>query len=296
MTISQAITDFLAYLQFEKRSSHHTISAYQNDLSDFQKFLETEFETNQLSEISFSIIRSWIAFLSESGIKNRSISRKISSLKSCFRFLQKTGKISENPMAKISSPKVSKRLPVFVDESSLELHKSVPDEDLSFETAQKWLIIELFYQTGIRRAELINLKVNDVDFSQKQLKVLGKRNKERIIPFSDKLSELFKEHLRRKEEKGLSGEFLFQIKNDKKLTEKWVYNVVKQELNKITTLSKKSPHVLRHTFATHLLNHGADINAVKELLGHANLSATQIYTHNTIEKLRKVYKSAHPRA
>lgn len=296
MTISQAITDFLAYLQFEKRSSHHTISAYQNDLSDFQKFLETEFETNQLSEISFSIIRSWIAFLSESGIKNRSIARKISSLKSCFRFLQKNGKISENPMAKISSPKVSKRLPVFVDESSLELHKSVPDEDLSFETAQKWLIIELFYQTGIRRAELINLKVNDVDFSQKQLKVLGKRNKERIIPFSDKLSELFKEHLRRKEEKGLSGEFLFQIKNDKKLTEKWVYNVVKQELNKITTLSKKSPHVLRHTFATHLLNHGADINAVKELLGHANLSATQIYTHNTIEKLRKVYKSAHPRA
>jgi integrase/recombinase XerC len=286
-------SQFIQYISSEKRFSEHTVKSYTTDISQFQDYLSSEFDiTNKVDEISFQIIRSWIAFLLERGITPRSVNRKISTLKTYFKFLLRAGVLSENPMLKVIAPKSKKRLPVFIEEDQIEtLLNEVEFED-GFIGERNKLIIELFYVTGIRLSELINIKITAIDFENNLVKVLGKRNKERLIPLTVNMLEgltnfIKKHHL---------NHFLFTNLDGNKLYTKLVYRVVSKYIGKISSVNKKSPHILRHTFATHMLNNGADINAIKELLGHANLSATEVYTHNTIEKLKSVYKQAHPRA
>lgn len=285
---------FLQYLQYEKRFSNHTLIAYTNDLRQFLEYLDTTYQIKQLSEISHIIIRSWVVSLMEQKITARSVNRKITTLKTYYKFLLRQSIVTENPMLKIQSPKTSKRLPVFVEKDKMDLLLDHTDFDPGFKGQRDKLIIELFYATGIRLTELINLRHKDVDMSKCQLKVLGKRNKERIIPFSDELKRQL-EHYSEIKPGGNEG-YLFINPKGKKINEKFAYRIVNRYLSGVTTIGKKSPHVLRHTFATHMLNNGADLNAIKELLGHANLSATQVYTHNTVEKLKNIHKQAHPKA
>ena len=284
---------FITYLSSEKRFSEHTIKSYTTDLKQFTDFLCDEFQIiDKIDEIRFQIIRTWIASLLEKGISPRSVNRKISTLKSYFKFLIREGVILENPMIKLVAPKSKKRLPVFIEEEQISsLLNEVQFED-GFTGERNKLIIELFYVTGIRLSELINIKILDVNFQSQVIKVLGKRNKERLIPLSSNMLEELKNFI----DKYQIGYFLFTNEDGKKLYTKLVYRIVNKYIGKISSVNKRSPHILRHTFATHMLNNGADINAIKELLGHANLSATQVYTHNTIEKLKTVYKQAHPRA
>ncbi|MBT5273434.1 MAG: tyrosine-type recombinase/integrase [Flavobacteriales bacterium] len=284
---------FIKYLSAEKRFSEHTITSYSTDLDQFSIFLSEEYQiSNEVSEISFQIVRSWIASLLEKGVTPRSVNRKISTLKTYFKFLIRENVISESPMLKIVAPKSKKRLPVFIEENQIEKLLNEVEFDEGFIGERDKLIIELFYVTGIRLSELINIKIFDINFSNSLIKVLGKRNKERLIPLSinivNELQTFVKKH-------NLNN-YLFTNLGGTKVYTKLVYRVVKKYIGKISSVNKKSPHILRHTFATHMLNNGADINAIKELLGHANLSATQVYTHNTIEKLKTVYKQAHPRA
>ncbi len=286
---------FLEYIKDERRFSPHTVLAYKNDLKQFFAFL-TEMEIQEINEINHSIIRSWIIQLIEHKISNRSINRKLSTLKSYFRHLIKEGVIEENPMHKVLSPKTAKRLPIFLEESSMDLLLDEIDFGKGFIASRDKLIIELFYSTGMRLSELINLKLNDINSYDKSLKVLGKRNKERIIPLNNIVYNHIEEYLIKKKEETSQGDFLFVTEKGGKVYEKLVYRLVNSYLSKVTTLTKKSPHVLRHTFATHMLNNGADLNAIKEILGHSNLAATQIYTHNTIDKLKSIYKQAHPKA
>jgi integrase/recombinase XerC len=284
---------FIKYLTAEKRFSEHTITSYSTDLDQFSIFLSEEYQiSNEVSEISFQIVRSWIASLLEKGVTPRSVNRKISTLKTYFKFLIRENVILESPMLKIVAPKSKKRLPVFIEENQIENLLNEVEFDEGFIGERDKLIIELFYVTGIRLSELINIKIFDINFSNSLIKVLGKRNKERLIPLSinivNELQTFVKKH-------NLNN-YLFTNLGGTKVYTKLVYRVVKKYIGKISSVNKKSPHILRHTFATHMLNNGADINAIKELLGHANLSATQVYTHNTIEKLKTVYKQAHPRA
>jgi len=284
---------FITYLSSEKRFSDHTVKSYTTDLKQFTSFLSSEFQiTDEINEISFQIIRTWIASLLEKGINPRSVNRKISTLKTYFKFLIREGELIENPMMKLVAPKSKKRLPVFIEEGQiLSLLNEVKFEE-GFVGQRNKLIIELFYVTGIRLSELINIKISDVDFNNQSIKVLGKRNKERIIPLSPNVVSDLNIFIENKHQ----NNYLFTNLEGKKLYNKLVYRLVSKYIGEISSVNKKSPHVLRHTFATHMLNNGADINAIKELLGHANLSATQVYTHNTIEKLKTVYKQAHPRA
>lgn len=284
---------FLEYLQYEKRFSAHTVLAYSTDLDQFYSYLKDAYSVDQLSQIEHLIIRSWIVSMMDSGVSSRTVNRKITTLKTFYKFLLRRGLVMENPMLKITSPKTSKRLPVFVEKEKMDNLLDMVQFDDENGLRDK-LILELFYATGMRLSELINLKQKDVDLVANQLKVLGKRNKERIIPFGNELGKKIEEYLAAKESH--SGEFLMEGKEGKKLSEKLVYTIVKKYLSQVTTIEKRSPHVLRHTFATHMLNNGADLNAIKELLGHANLSATQIYTHNTVEKLKNIHKQAHPKA
>ena len=284
---------FIKYLSAEKRFSANTITSYSTDLDQFSIFLSEEYQIfDEVSEISFQIVRSWIASLLEKGVNPRSVNRKISTLKTYFKFLIREKVISESPMLKIVAPKSKKRLPVFIEENQIESLLNEVEFDEGFIGERDKLIIELFYVTGIRLSELINIKIFDINFSNSLIKVLGKRNKERLIPLSinivNELQTFVKKH-------NLNN-YLFTNLGGTKVYTKLVYRVVKKYIGKISSVNKKSPHILRHTFATHMLNNGADINAIKELLGHANLSATQVYTHNTIEKLKTVYKQAHPRA
>ena len=284
---------FIKYLSAEKRFSEHTITSYSTDLDQFSIFLFEEYQiSEEVTEISFQIVRSWIASLLEKGVTPRSVNRKISTLKTYFKFLIRENVISESPMLKIIAPKSKKRLPVFIEENQIENLLNEVEFDEGFIGERDKLIIELFYVTGIRLSELINIKIFDINFSNSLIKVLGKRNKERLIPLSinivNELQTFVKKH-------NLNN-YLFTNLGGTKVYTKLVYRVVKKYIAKISSVNKKSPHILRHTFATHMLNNGADINAIKELLGHANLSATQVYTHNTIEKLKTVYKQAHPRA
>ena len=289
------IQDFINYIQAEKKFSPHTVSAYSSDFNDLNFFLkENGFEFNPL-EINAQLIRSWIAFLIEKGESARTVNRKLSSLKSLYKYLLKLGLCTENPLLKIQSLKTAKRLPVFIEESKMQDLSSLHQLNDKIPIHER-LLIEILYQTGIRRSELINLKVNAIDFHNLSIKVLGKRNKERIIPISSELSKLISAYISYKNLKGFQNDTLIYSEKGKPISEKQLYLTVKKNLNYVTTSEKRSPHVLRHTFATHLLNNGADINAVKELLGHSSLAATQVYTHNTIEKLKKVYKQAHPRA
>lgn len=284
---------FINYLSSEKRFSVHTITSYANDVNQFALFLSTEYQiTSDISDVNFQIVRSWIASLLEHGVAPRSVNRKISTLKTYFKFLIREGIISESPMLKVVAPKSKKRLPVFVEENQIELLLNEVEFDDGFIGERDKLIIELFYITGIRLSELINIKISDINFDNDLIKVLGKRNKERLIPLSVRIVK----ELRFFIEKYKIGNYLFTNLGGTKVYTKLVYRVVNKYIGKISSINKKSPHILRHTFATHMLNNGADINAIKELLGHANLSATQVYTHNTIEKLKSVHKQAHPRA
>jgi integrase/recombinase XerC len=293
------IPDFINYIEFERRYSEHTLNSYRRDLDQFSRFLFDTFKVEKAKEINFVFIRSWIVELMEEGNSPRTVNRKISTLKSYFKYLVKMGEIQDNPVLKISGPKIRKKLPVFMDEKSMSL-LSHDELDLdSYSEVRDRLVVELFYTTGIRRAELIGLMTKDVDIDTGLIKVLGKRNKERLIPLHDSLLPLIDSYLSCKQKEGrlAAGEpYFFLTIKGKKMYPKLVYRIVNNYLSKVSTQKKKSPHVLRHTFATHMLNHGADLNAVKELLGHANLAATQIYTHNTIEKLKNVYKQAHPKA
>ena len=284
---------FLEFIQFEKRFSNHTLVAYSNDLEQFLSYLKITYEIKSTTEINHTIIRSWVVSLMEQKITPRSVNRKITTLKTFYKYLLRQNIVAENPMLKILSPKTSKRLPVFIEKEKMDtlLDDTMFDDD--FEGQRNKLIIELFYATGIRLSELINLKQSNVDLYLCQIKVLGKRNKERIVPFNSILKEQIEHYLKLKD--NINEDYLFINKNGKKLYEKFVYRIVNTYLTQITTANKKSPHVLRHTFATHMLNNGADLNAIKELLGHANLSATQIYTHNTVEKLKNIHKQAHPK-
>jgi integrase/recombinase XerC len=292
---NKQLNSFFDYLTYEKKYSIHTITSYKNDLFQFIEFINPQNEELPVSEINYQHIRAWVAELIKHKIAARSVNRKLSSLKSFFKYFQRQQIIEINPLSKISGPKTPKRLPVFVDEQQMEnLFLDVKFEE-GFNGQRDRLILDLLYQTGIRRSELTHLKETDVDLFNSTIKVLGKRNKERIIPISLQLKRNLETYLQVKQELNMSNMMLLISEKGNTLSEQAVYKSVKKYLSQVTTIQKKSPHVLRHTFATHLLNNGADINAVKDLLGHANLSATQVYTHNTIDKLKKSYKQAHPR-
>lgn len=295
-----AVRRFLAHLQYEKRYSAHTLRAYESDLDQFFNYLGVEYQIAAVTDITHFQIRSWIVSLIDAEVTPRSVNRKITTLKSFFRFLLREKLLEQSPMAKIQSPKVPKKLPAFIDENRMqELFDTVPFVS-GFPGLRDRTLLELFYGTGMRLSELVNLRDTDVNFSNQQVKVLGKRNKERIIPLSGTLSAVLKEYISVRavymNEHNASNDALFVDNRCNKVYPKFVYRTVKRYLGSVTTGDKKNPHILRHTFATHMLNHGAEINAVKELLGHSSLAATQVYTHNTIEKLKSIYKQAHPKA
>jgi integrase/recombinase XerC len=283
---------FIAYLKFEKRYSAHTLKAYERDLNDFLFYADIK-ELNEFSDLSVSYIRSWIVHLIEKGLKNRSVNRKLASLRSFYKWLVKQQIIESSPMAKVSGPKSEKHLPQFVNESELKLDKLKGLFEDNFEGKRDGLMFELFYQTGIRLSELIGLELDDVQ--QGQIKVLGKRNKERIIPISESLHKQIEEYLELRREKTQKTPQLLVLESGNKLYPAFAYRKINSYLGELTTLDKKSPHVLRHTFATHMLNRGTGLETLKDLLGHANLSATQIYTHNSFAKLNSIYSQAHPR-
>ena len=288
--------DYLSYLRYEKRYSEHTVIAYERDLNSFYSFCrENGFEDMALDHKS---IRLWVVNLLETNRTPRSVNRKISSLKNYIRYLIKEEKLSSDPLTRVIRPRTGKRNPVFIEED--RLNRILDDFSFGDDYAgvRDKLIIELLYQTGIRRSELISLTLSSFDLSAGTIRVMGKRSKERIIPVGGRLNLLIKNYLLLRNEKfpASSENYFFLTDSGDQVYAKLIYRVVSEFLKNVTTLDKKSPHVLRHSFATHLLNHGADLNAIKELLGHANLSATQVYTHNTFEKLKEVYKKAHPRA
>lgn len=293
-----SIQQFLDYLKFEKRYSQNTLIAYETDLVSFNDFLDKTYGMVGLADISQIHIRSWLAEMKSEGIHSKSLNRKISTLKSFFKFQLKQGLLDKTPMGKIISPKIDRKLPVFMKErETMELVKALNDSAEDWRSQNAKMLITIFYATGMRLSELINLKEKQVDFSNAQVKVLGKGNKERIIPLSQEILVFIKEYQQLKKNKfGEPGEELLITEKGKKLYPRYAWLLVNQYLGEASTLKKKSPHVLRHSFATHLMNNGADLNAVKELLGHSSLAATQVYTHNTIKKLKEVHKKAHPKA
>ncbi len=297
-TFSQYQEQYLNHIRFQKRYSSHTIVSYENDLSAFSNFLCKEYESPSINKIKTTYVRTWLADLKEKDISSKSINRKISSLRSFFTYLLKNEIVKLNPVTTIISPKMPKRLPQFVEEKDVYNLLGETNFSEGFKGLTEKLLLEILYNTGTRKAELINLREYNIDNSNSNIKVQGKGNKERIIPISKQLKEEIKFYIT--EKRRLIGRdeanFLLVSEKGKPLDPKYVYNIAKKYLTQVTTVSKKSPHILRHSFATHLMNNGADINAVKELLGHSSLAATQIYTHNSIEKLKDVYKNAHPKA
>lgn len=289
---------YIDYLKFEKRYSVHTIRSYQDDLIQFLDFLEIQFGELSLKEITHSFIRSWLASLKAQKLSSRSIIRKISSLRAFFKYQLKQGFIDKTPMTNVVAPKANKRLPNFVEQKDMNTlfrHLEFPD---TWKGKTDKLVITIFYNTGVRLSELINLKISQVNAGNHTLKILGKGNKERVIPVSSKLINAIQLYNKERdvELKKVETDCLLVTAKGKKLLPKGIYRAVKHYLSLITTIEKKSPHVLRHTIATHLTNNGADLNAIKELLGHSSIASTQIYTHNSIEKLKNVYKKAHPKA
>jgi integrase/recombinase XerC len=286
---------FLEYLSYEKHYSSLTITAYQNDLKQFESYLEKSFGIALLEVDSFQV-RSWVVQLKNDGMKNKTIHRKVSSVKSFFKFLLKIGEVEVNPTAKVALPKTESRLPDFVREEDMRrLLGQLEADVVDFDSLTRFVVFLLLYATGMRRAELINLKAEAVDLSSETIKVLGKRNKERIIPIEKNIQDKLRSYEQAKSEMGVAGLTFFVNSKGEKLTEKFVYQLVNNYLSMVPSLKKRSPHVLRHTFATQMLENGADLMAIKDLLGHESLSSTQVYTHNTIEKLKQVYKSAHPK-
>jgi integrase/recombinase XerC len=288
---------FLNHLQFERRLSKHTLFSYKTDLDQFFYHLDKNFRTDDLESIRFQHIRSWLINLMEMKRSPRTVNHKITVLKTFYKYLLRQNAVSHNPMLKIRSPKMSKRLTVFIQNSSMDVLLDNIEFGSDFGGVRNQLIIEIFYATGIRLTELIGLMQSNVDLYACTIKVLGKRNKERIIPFAGSLKSKMIKYLDIRQKMGFAdAEYFFITEKGDKMYEKLVYRVVNRYLSMVTTVKKKSPHVLRHTFATHMLNNGADINAIKELLGHSSLTATQVYTHNTVEKLKNIHKQAHPRA
>ncbi len=297
--MNQLSHPFIDYLKYEKRYSVHTVHAYRDDLDQFFSFLIVQFGETTLPGISSGYIRSWLAALKEQKITSKSINRKISTLKSFFKYQLRNGMLEKSPMVGINRPKSGRRLPVYVEEKDMNLlmnHVEFPDD---WKGKTDRLLIGMFYNTGVRLAELVSLKEGQLDLNSATIRVLGKGNKERMIPLSPTLiAEISQYQLAKRHLHGeglLRTETLFVNAKGKPLYVKYAYLAVKKWLSVVTTIDKKSPHVLRHSFATHLMNHGADLNAVKELLGHSSLAATQLYTHNSIEKLREVHKKNHPR-
>jgi len=294
-TFQSQIEEFSNYIQNERRLSPHTLTAYQTDLRQFQYFLEETLSLKSFTEGTYNEIRMWIIHLKENEISNRSINRKISTLKSLFKYFITKQKVKVNPMLKIIAPKQSKKLPVYFDQKLLNnlFNSEVFTND--FIGIRDILIMELLYGTGMRLAELINIKQTDID--NLEIKVLGKGNKERIIPITKNIASfisLYNEK-RKKEFTTRNNDFLLLTNKGDKLYEKFVYRIVNHYLGLVTNEKKKSPHTMRHSFATNMLNNGAQLHTIKEILGHANLSATQVYTHNTIERLKDAYKKFHPK-
>lgn len=290
------IASFLEYLSLEKKYSAHTLTAYKNDLTEFSVFLHAFYNQDNLLEVSYLQIRNWVVSLVDNDISNRTINRKISSLKSFYKFLQKTQQIQTNPLAKHKALKVAKK--VQVPFSSKEINTLLEKENFTddFEGVRNALIIELLYTTGIRRKELIDLKENDVSISSRTIKVLGKRNKERLIPLLNSLLPKIIKYLELKKNHSTGSPEFFITEKGNKLYETLVYRIINSYFSKVSSKVKKSPHILRHSFASHLLNEGSDLNSVKELLGHSSLASTQVYTHNSLEAIKKVYNKAHPKS
>jgi integrase/recombinase XerC len=295
--IPHIIQPFLDSLKFEKRYSSHTLRSYHDDLIQFFDFLELQFGGTDVAAIASPMVRSWLASLKDERLTGKTITRKLSSLKSFFKYLLRTGVIDVSPMVNIVAPRISKRLPEYVEQKDItRLLNGVEFPD-TWQGKTDKLLISLFYHTGMRLSELVNLKESYIDAGNQTLKVLGKGNKERIIPVSSELAgQVAAYQAGKRSEPGFDTEYLLVNKSGRKLYHKYVYLVVNRYLGHVTTLGKKSPHVLRHTFATHLTNNGADLNSVKELLGHASLAATQVYTHNSIERLKSIHKKAHPKS
>ncbi len=292
------VSDFLRYIEFEKRYSKNTLISYETDLNQFSLFLEEEFTLDTPQDASYSIIRSWIVKLAEEKITPKSINRKIAGLRSYYKFLLRNGKISKDPTLAIRAPKIKKALPVFVEEGKLiALLDGALFED-TFQGNRDRLVMELLYGTGIRLSELIEAKGQDVNFYESTIKVLGKGNKERIIPMNHTLMEKIKEYTIQKKNEHFDNlnQSLIVTNLGMKTYPMFVYRIVRKYLDMTTTIEKRSPHVLRHSFATHLLNKGADLNAIKDLLGHSSLAATQVYTHNSLDKLKAIFNQAHPKS
>ena len=290
-------TDFTDYLSLEKNYSAHTVTAYVKDLNDFALYASEGYEVTDIREVPYSIIRSWIVSMVDKGMTNRSVNRKIASLKSYYKYLLKSKQIEVNPLAKHKSLKTSKKIQVPFSEKEIEDVLDLLADADGFEGKRDKLIVELFYSTGMRRAELVNLKCDDVSFEQRTLKVLGKRNKERIIPLLPSVVESINAYLEERNilENVKDPGYLLLSKKGVKIYETLVYRIINSYFSLASEKVKKSPHILRHSFATHLLNEGADLNAVKELLGHSSLASTQVYTHNSIAQLKEVYRNSHPR-
>ena len=289
---------FQDYLQHEKKYSIHTVTAYVNDLLFFQQFLKANFDCDSLETVNYSMIRSWIVALVDSGISNSSVNRKIASLKSFYKFLLKTKQLESSPLLKHKSLKTPKKIQIPFSEKELDNvlnHIQYPD---GFEGIRDKLVIDLFYTTGIRRTELIHLQLQNVDLSANTLKVLGKRNKERILPILPIIGKQIKSYLAERAtiEDIKDSEYFFLLLKGVKFNDSFVYRLINYYFSNVSEKVKKSPHILRHTFATHMLNNGADLNSVKELLGHSSLASTQVYTHSSLSELKKVYGNAHPRS
>jgi len=292
-----SIKSFIDYLQLEKKYSHNTIKAYENDVMSFSDYNKNEFDQSSINRADYSQLRSWIVKLVESKISNRSINRKISSLNTYYKFLLKIEKIKKNPLDNHRALKTKKIIQLPFSEKEVISALDINNFKNSFEGRRDRLIIEMLYSTGIRRIELIGIKIKDIDFSAKRIKVLGKRNKERFIPMLESTISLLKEYMdyRNELKKIHNKDFLFLTSKGEKIYENLVYRITNKYFDYVSTKVKKSPHILRHSFATHLLNNGADLNAVKDLLGHSSLAATQVYTNRSIEEIKKVYSNTHPR-
>ena len=293
-----SVDHFQKYLSLEKKYSAHTVRAYLRDLQQFRDYCGEEHGDAPLASMPYSVIRSWIISLMEGGYGNRTVNRKIASLKSYYKFLLRKGQITSSPLAAHRPLKTDRKLEVPFSVQEMQKLLSDWNHDEGFEGLRDRLIVELFYTTGIRRAELIGIRINDLDLPGGTLKVLGKRNKQRIIPLVQSIRPLIGEYLHARQEAfpGAESSHLFLSGSGNKMYETLVYRIINKYLSKVSEKAKKSPHILRHTFATHLLNQGADMNSVKELLGHASLSSTQVYTHNSIAELKRIHLESHPRS
>ncbi|AXT58785.1 tyrosine-type recombinase/integrase [Aquimarina sp. MMG015] len=291
------IKEFVDYLLLEKKYSTHTVAAYKADLLSFVQFYEDEYDVKDISKSDYTQIRSWIVSLVDKEVSNRTINRKVSSLKTYFKFLLKSEQIDKNPLAKHKALKASNKLQIPFSDAEVDLVLEELSSGVDFKSVRDRLIVELFYATGMRRIELVNLKLKDVDVSSKQIKVLGKRNKERYVPLIPSVIKTIEQYieLRKDVVKELGDSSLLLTEKGVKIYETLVYRVINGYFSNVSSKVKRSPHILRHSFATHLLNEGANLNAVKELLGHSSLAATQVYTHQSIAQLAKVYKQSHPR-